>query len=233
MAFGVVIENATAGSGNDTLIGNDQNNVLNGGLGNDTIQGGAGSDTAVFSGNKSAYSWSKAGDIVTVTGTDGVDTLSAVEFLKFADRTVDLNAGPTVYRFYNTQKGTHFYTSSAQERDAVVSTLQTYAYEGEAFNSTAEGSSVWRFYNSAANTHFYTISDAERDWVMAAIPTMVYEGEAYKASAAAQSGLDPLFRFYNTQTGAHFYTASAAEADAIEVSLPQFHREGVAFYIDL
>lgn len=44
IARGVVIENATGGSGNDRIIGNDVNNILAGGLGNDTLYGGAGND---------------------------------------------------------------------------------------------------------------------------------------------------------------------------------------------
>ena len=35
IAFGAVIENATAGVGNDTILGNEVNNILNGGLGSD------------------------------------------------------------------------------------------------------------------------------------------------------------------------------------------------------
>lgn len=55
IANGVVIENATGGSGNDILLGNDVNNVLTGNDGDDylmgrggrdTLQGGAGFDTA-------------------------------------------------------------------------------------------------------------------------------------------------------------------------------------------
>jgi hypothetical protein len=45
IANGVVIENATGGNGEDTLIGNDANNVLNGGAGGDTMRGGLGDDT--------------------------------------------------------------------------------------------------------------------------------------------------------------------------------------------
>jgi serralysin len=47
IAYGAVIENAKGTSLNDTLIGNQANNVLD---------GGAGTDTAVFSGNASNYS---------------------------------------------------------------------------------------------------------------------------------------------------------------------------------
>jgi Ca2+-binding RTX toxin-like protein len=58
IANGVVIENATGGSGNDLLIGNSANNVLTGNAGNDTLAGrtgidvyrtGAGADTVIVS----------------------------------------------------------------------------------------------------------------------------------------------------------------------------------------
>ncbi|HWT12511.1 MAG TPA: M10 family metallopeptidase C-terminal domain-containing protein, partial [Allosphingosinicella sp.] len=45
VANGVTIENATSGSGNDRLVGNNAANILNGGAGNDSLSGGAGSDT--------------------------------------------------------------------------------------------------------------------------------------------------------------------------------------------
>ncbi|WP_394752301.1 calcium-binding protein [Crenothrix sp.] len=45
IGHGSFIENATGGSGNDTLIGNERANTLKGGLGNDTLSGGVGNDT--------------------------------------------------------------------------------------------------------------------------------------------------------------------------------------------
>ncbi|MBL8548130.1 MAG: M10 family metallopeptidase C-terminal domain-containing protein, partial [Hyphomonadaceae bacterium] len=47
IANGVVIENATGGNNNDTLIGNEAANVLNGGIGADNMQGAGGNDTYV------------------------------------------------------------------------------------------------------------------------------------------------------------------------------------------
>jgi hypothetical protein len=47
IAYNTVIENATAGWGNDTLIGNDADNRLQGGSGADTLAGGAGNDTYI------------------------------------------------------------------------------------------------------------------------------------------------------------------------------------------
>ena len=83
IANGVVIENASGGSGNDTIRGNSADNVLD---------GNAGDDTAVFSGNRSSYAIQNLGNRVVVTGPDGTDTLFSIEHAKFDDTTVDLNA---------------------------------------------------------------------------------------------------------------------------------------------
>lgn len=48
IANGVVIENATGGSGDDLITGNSANNILIGGLGNDTLAGGTGLDYFLF-----------------------------------------------------------------------------------------------------------------------------------------------------------------------------------------
>ena len=48
IAYGVTIENATGGSGNDTLVGNSARNVLDGGLGADLLIGGDGFDRLVL-----------------------------------------------------------------------------------------------------------------------------------------------------------------------------------------
>src|SRR4051794_20089326 len=88
IGLGVTIENGVGGSGSDTIFGNSANNVLRGGSGNDTLDGGAGIDTAVFSGLRSAYSIVLNGQIVTVSGPDGTDTLTKIEQLAFSDQTI-------------------------------------------------------------------------------------------------------------------------------------------------
>lgn len=98
VALGAVIENAIGGSGSDTIYGNSADNVLTGGLGNDYIDGGLGTDTVVFSGPRSAYTitWvdvTGGGAVATVTGPDGMDRITNVEFLRFADQTIA--ASPT------------------------------------------------------------------------------------------------------------------------------------------
>lgn len=66
IAYDAVIENATGGSGNDTLIGNDADNVLIGGSGTDALYGGAGDDVLYFDG----------ADVLD--GGSGFDTLVAL-----------------------------------------------------------------------------------------------------------------------------------------------------------
>ncbi|WP_422002020.1 DUF4114 domain-containing protein [Reyranella sp.] len=79
----------TTGIGNDTLIGNDRDNVLNGGAGddivvtaggNDTVSGGAGADTFHFGGGHSTLRDTLAdlnGDTVREFGFGAVDVLGA------------------------------------------------------------------------------------------------------------------------------------------------------------
>lgn len=85
-----VIENATGGSGDDTLVANSTANMLD---------GGEGVDTAMFAGDKADYNVEFTSNAVTVTSvSDGedIDTVTNVEFLKFADETVSLNQAPVI-----------------------------------------------------------------------------------------------------------------------------------------
>jgi Ca2+-binding RTX toxin-like protein len=93
------VENATGGSGNDSIAGTATSNVLNGGAGNDTLFGGAGDDTliggtgsdiAVFSGAQATYSIVTSGGAVSIKdnapstdGNDGTDIVSGIEKVQF------------------------------------------------------------------------------------------------------------------------------------------------------
>jgi hypothetical protein len=77
------------GAGNDTLTGGSGNDVLVGGSGNDTIDGGGGINDAVFSGVRLGYVITAlGGGVVRVSGSDGTDTLTNIEYLVFNDQTV-------------------------------------------------------------------------------------------------------------------------------------------------
>jgi hypothetical protein len=78
---------------NQTIVGTIANELFSGGNGSDTIDGGAGFDTSTYSLAIANYKVSKTGSgfIVTdKTSTDGTDTLSNIEQLKFTDMTVNL-----------------------------------------------------------------------------------------------------------------------------------------------
>lgn len=93
-----LVTGAIGGSGADLIIGNDADNLLQGGAGNDTLDGGAGQDTAVYSGRAGDYAWSEdAGGVWTIRdlragSPDGVDRLSNIERLRFADGEVAIDA---------------------------------------------------------------------------------------------------------------------------------------------
>ena len=84
-------------SGNDTINGFDGDDVITGAGGDDTIDGGSGRDTAVFSGTMAGSNISTVGAVTTVTGPDGTDTLSNVEYLRFTDGTLIVGAAGGQY----------------------------------------------------------------------------------------------------------------------------------------
>lgn len=89
-----LIENAIAGAGDDTLLGNQAANRLEGGMGDDVLAGGAGDDVliggegadiAVFDGAFSDFVVTFVEDVLEVVG-DGLDRVFAsVETLRFDD----------------------------------------------------------------------------------------------------------------------------------------------------
>ncbi|MEM8916944.1 MAG: M10 family metallopeptidase, partial [Pseudomonadota bacterium] len=87
-----LIENATGGSGNDAVIGNQAANTLSGGAGddrlfgaagNDTLYGGEGNDTAIYALGYGDYAFGIDNGYLTVLG-EGLDSLwSDIETLLF------------------------------------------------------------------------------------------------------------------------------------------------------
>ncbi|HWI81019.1 calcium-binding protein [Ramlibacter sp.] len=93
------IEGVRGSAFDDVLTGSDSGafESFEGGAGNDAIDGRQGLDTAVYAGMRADYTGSRSGGGLTVSGADGVDTLVAIERVRFADRSValdlDANAG--------------------------------------------------------------------------------------------------------------------------------------------
>ncbi|MEK7344640.1 MAG: Ig-like domain-containing protein, partial [Pseudomonadota bacterium] len=92
------IENATGGSGNDSITGNAEFNRLDGGAGNDTLDGGVGNDTLLGGTGLDSLLGGDGND--TLSGGAGNDTLSGGAGTDTADYsassdtvTLDLSAG--------------------------------------------------------------------------------------------------------------------------------------------
>jgi len=73
ITFGTVIENATGGAGDDTLVGNGTGNTLKGGSGSDILKGNSGRDTLKGNGGSDTLKGGNGWD--TLKGNGGADTL--------------------------------------------------------------------------------------------------------------------------------------------------------------
>ena len=74
IASGAIIENIIAGSGDDTIAGNEVSNVINGGAGDDSLTGGAEADTFEFVGDFGADTIADfviGTDLLSFKDTDG------------------------------------------------------------------------------------------------------------------------------------------------------------------
>lgn len=141
----------------------------------------------------------------------------------------------TVHRFWNSARGTHFYTASEAERASVVANLPSFTYEGQAFHAFGSQvmglSPVHRFLNTISGTHFYTISANEKAYIEANIPELRYEGVAYLTSTVPMSGFVPTYRFFNSVQATHFYTRDDRERDSLIAANAGYIYEGVAYYV--
>jgi Ca2+-binding RTX toxin-like protein len=83
-------------AGDDELDGGDGDDVMLGGVGNDIIEGGAGQDTAYYVGELADYLVTDNTTHFSVSGIEGTDTLTGIEFLQFRDQRIYLgsNAAP-------------------------------------------------------------------------------------------------------------------------------------------
>lgn len=247
-----IIENAITGAGNDTLLGNDVGNVLQGNGGNDSLQGaqgndtligGDGTDTAVYSGVKSNFSFSydprSASYLITdKTGFEGTDTLTNVEYARFGDTTVRVDAlNQSIYRYYNETTKAHFYTSSVADMEKLATIYTDFKFETEAFKSALASASdvidVYRFYNANSHAHFYTTSAADVAFILANLPNFNSDGVGFQAHSTQSAGTVPLYRFYSPIKDNHFFTTSTVEADYVKTQLVGLYNyEGIAFYVD-
>ena len=198
-------------------------------------------NTEIVEGNESI------GNSVAVGG-DGGDATATNGEVSVGDDGEDNDDGILdIYRFFQTEKGFHFYTSSETEKDTVEQQIDnnelSYSYEGESFAALAEDDDgdpltgakpVYRFFNELTGAHLYTISDTEKNSIADNLSDYNLEGVAYYAYDEPQENTIPLYRLYNSETGTHFFTPSATEKDNVSDTLSQYSAEGedgTAFYV--
>jgi hypothetical protein len=144
--------------------------------------------------------------------------------------------GTSVYRFYNRQTGTHFYTADFAERDKVMR-MPGYSFDGWAYfvnqDSAENDTPLYRFYNKKNGTHFYTADQREKDRLVATMgATYQLDGVAYYVASTPGPFSPVVWRFYNFRTGTHFYTADAAEKANVQNNMKgTYSLDGPAFYL--
>ena len=140
-----------------------------------------------------------------------------------------------VHRFYNFKQGSHFYTSSEDEKRQVMKMTDIFRYEGiTSFAKDFQDSDtlpVHRFYNFKQGVHFYTSNQAEATYINNNLySTFRYEGVSYY-SFVSPGGRVPVYRFYNFLNGVHFYTSNQTEATNINNTASwTFRYEGISYY---
>ena len=102
------IKNIIAGSGDDSITGNDLDNIIIGGRGNDRADGGAGKDTFGYNLKRDNFRVSTESNSIVVTdmtaNRNGIDTLISIERIDFTDGDlvfdVTSSNAPAAYRLY-------------------------------------------------------------------------------------------------------------------------------------
>ncbi|MGL6338826.1 MAG: hypothetical protein ACRC80_06775, partial [Waterburya sp.] len=88
-----------------------------------------------------------------------------------------------VYRFFNTDTGSHLYTMDETEREYIQDNLANYSFEGieyYAFESEPEALEtvpVYRMLNSQSGAHLFTVDQAEINYIQENLPHFSLEGD--------------------------------------------------------
>jgi len=145
-----------------------------------------------------------------------------------------------VYRFWSPDLGSHFYTTDAAEKQAMIDVYSyTWMFEGIACFALADDSDansvpVYRLWSPVHSSLFYTTNKTEKDWLLAVYPTIwKYEEIAFYAFPEGRQPADsrPMYRFWSGLLNAHFYTVSQNETDNLVRNFPDvWTPEGVAWY---
>ena len=171
--FGLAL---TGDSGNDKFIGT---------KGNDTIDGAGGTDTVVFSGLRSAYTITRVGNSLQVSGPDGLDTLTHVEKLTFGDVTVPSGLAPAKSDFNGDAKTDLLFVNNTSHG------LAQWQLDGTQIASAAQFGTVnaaagWRYsdradFNGDGKTDLFFLNDTTHG-------AAVWQMDGMQIASAAQVG---------------------------------------------
>jgi hypothetical protein len=143
--------------------------------------------------------------------------------------------GSTVFRFFDSSAGVHFYTASETERDFVNNNLDNYELEGESYatvnpENLEDAAAIYRFFNPVTGEHLYTGNETERDSIINNLANFEFEDVAFYAFETNVENTIPVYRFYEPTIGVHFYTADEAERTFVTENLSNYNFEGIAYY---
>ncbi len=148
-----------------------------------------------------------------------------------------------VHRFYQFEKGFHFYTADDNEiahvREQSAAGALSYEDEGEKYTvlsqdtdaltgETLEGvKPVYRFFNTETGAHLYTADENERSVIEDTLTNYNFEGIKYYAFESEPTDVEtiPVFRMLNGDSGSHLYSSDQNELNHIQENLPNFSFE--------
>ncbi|MEO0834643.1 MAG: hypothetical protein AAFY16_01380 [Cyanobacteria bacterium J06642_3] len=148
-----------------------------------------------------------------------------------------------IHRFYQFERGFHFYTTDDNEIDFIQEQSAagnlSYQSEGDRYSvlsddkdvltgETLDGvTPVYRFFNTQTGAHFYTNDENEKNFVEDTLDNYNFEGIKYYAFESKPTEIEtiPVFRMLNNDSGSHLYTINQDEVSYIQDNLPNFSLE--------
>ena len=95
---------------------------------------------------------------------------------------VEIEGAIPVYRLFNRETGAHLYTIDENEKNVIISTLDNYSFEGEAYyaftseSETIETVPLYRMLNTQTGSHLFTIDRNEFNTIADTLPHFQVEG---------------------------------------------------------
>lgn len=171
----------TGTSSADRLVGTDADDIFAGMGGSDTILGGLGNDTVVFSGLRSAYTFSMntSGELIA-THDSGIVTMSSIELLSFADG-----------RFERSQLFNDT-TAPQAPKIGVSKNAAGYAFSKPVVSGTAEANAMVKVY---AGDRLVGETQADASGVWQVVASQFADGLNYSVRATAIDGAGNISEF--------------------------------------